>query len=249
MAQEIFDGEPVAFYRAKFNGATFTLDPEWAAESAQMGKLPIVLAMCRVGKPLYDDDKDGDRFKQVTFLVEEAVPLTGEMRTQASIFLAHEGQDGVIDFPTSADSQRLQQALRQQDRLAEFIAAEFGDDVLGEGETPVETAIRLLSAVKRMGEQTTKEAEAHMQDADDTRPVTPPAPGGSVVPPIPPESEIEVKPRAFQRAPFDPDDVEDFEVRDDHEPAEPGVERVGTLHGAGHEGKTRQLLDDVFADD
>lgn len=270
--QEIFDGEPIAFYRGKFNGVRFTLDPDWASSEAQMGKLPIVMVACRIGKPVYDDDKDGDRFKEVTFRVEEVVPLTGELRKQAMIYMAHMGEEGVIDFPTNPDSQRLQQALRQQEMLEQFLVAEFGDQAKGEGETPVEMAIRLLArnkaqAAARVPSDVTttdySEVEVVPQVEEDVdwaelaervkaakeqametgEPVVMAAQVKSVVPPIPPEEEM-TRRSSLKTGHFDPTDTDGFDAH--RNPSDPEVEVVGSVYGGTHSGATGRLLEDVF---
>jgi hypothetical protein len=270
--QEIFDGEPIAFYRGKFNGVRFVLDPDWAAGEAQMGKLPIVMVACRIGKPVYDDDKDGDRFKEVTFRVEEVVPLTGELRKQAMIYMAHMGEEGVIDFPTNPDSQKLQQALRQQERLEQFLVAEFGDQAKGEGETPVEMAIRLLAGNKAQRASTVPhdvtttdysdievlpqaeedvdwdELAERVQDAKEQametgEPVVMAAQVKSVVPPIPPEEEMGRR-STLKTGHFDPTDDDGFATH--HNSSDPEVEVVGSVYGGTHSGATGRLLEDVF---
>lgn len=263
--QEIYDGEPVAFYRAKFNGVRFTMDPEWAAGETQIGKLPIVLVACRIGKPVYDDDKDGDRFKEVTFRVEEVVPMTGELRKQAMIYMAHEGEDGVIDFPTNPDSLRLQQALRQQDRLLEYITKEWGGEV-GEGETPVEAAIRLLEEYRGAeapsdGSDIDPELAEFLEDEIVPGESIPPAPAlsaeqavavasqsaapvKSIVPPIPPE-EPSTRRSSLKTAGFDPNDVDGFEVRHP-EPSDPSVEVIGSVYRPDHADDMHELLEKVF---
>lgn len=259
--QEIFDGEPISFYRGKFNAVRFGLDPEWAAGEAQMGKLPIALVACRIGRPVYDDDKDGDRFKEVTFLVEEVLPLTGELRKQAMIYMAHMGDDGVLDFPTNPDSQRLQQALRQQETLEQFLVAEFGDRARAEGETPVEMAIRLLAGNKTQAEAHVPD-EATSQVADESwaelaerveaakdlaaelgEPVVMATQVKSVVPPIPPEEEMPRR-SSLKTGHFDPADVDGFEAH--RNPSDPEVEVVGSVYGGAHTGATGRLLEEAF---
>jgi hypothetical protein len=249
---EEFDGELIAYYRAKFNSVRFVMDRDWAVEHTQMGKLPVVLVACSVGKPVFDDDKDGDRYREVTLKVEEVVPLEGELKRQAMIYMAHMGEDGVIDFPTNPDSQKLQQAIRQQDRLAEYIAKEWGGQI-EDHETPVEAAIRLLeegrTAVAALLSPDVPDDEAELEASDRLEEVValaPPAPVKSVVPPIPPEEEMGVKTRRVKTAAFDPEDVDGFEVH--HDPSTtPGVERVGSVYGDRHSGETQEILEKAFS--
>lgn len=242
---ESIDGVPVEYYKAKFNGARFVMDRDWAVEQAQIGKMPVILVACTVSTPTFKPDKEGDLYREVTFIVEEVVPLEGELKRQAMVYMAHMGEDGVIDFPANPDSQKLQQAVRQQDRLAEYIEKEWGGQIR-EDETPVEAAIRLLEEGRTaVASLLTSSLAVEQSEADELEVVTP-APVVSIVPPIPLEEEMTRRPRFLKTGAFDPDDVDGFDVHHDV-PADPSVERVGSVYAGRHTGETREILDKAFS--
>lgn len=144
---EQIDGIDVEYYKGRFlAGSGHILDRGWALANARVGKLPIFLVAATVTwTPKID--RNGDMFKLVNFHTEEMLPLEGEMKRQAKIFLSQEGEDGVIDFGSDAEGQRLRVAVLEHERLEEYMAQEWAGEVR-EGESVADRAIRLLEELR-----------------------------------------------------------------------------------------------------
>lgn len=144
---EHLDGIEVEYYKGRFlAGSGHILDKPWAMQNAKVGKLPIFIVAASVTwAPKLD--KNGDLFKLVNFHAEEVVPLSGEMRRQAKIFLSQEGEDGVIDFGSDGEGQRLRLAVLEHERLEEYLRQEWAGEER-EGESLADRAIRLLEELR-----------------------------------------------------------------------------------------------------
>lgn len=237
MTQEIFDDEPVAYYRAKFNGAKFTLDSEWAIDHTKIGKAPVMVVLGRWSKPHYDDDRDGDRFKEVTLLVESVRHLEGEARRSAIHYL-QEGEMADMELPASDAEQKLSKAMGQDTKLQAYLEENWSKDA-EKGGTPVEVAIRLL-----------REFEAFLREGGEgveTAVSGPPA--AAVAPPVvgPPFVDLgpdeDDEPQNFSFGKFDEDD-DPTPRRVDLATGEI-IERVGTVNGAHHSGATEKILESI----
>ena len=253
---EEYDGEFVKYYKGRFNTAQFILDREWAMESAQMGKLPIFVVAARVGKPSYDDDKDGDRFKSVTFLTDVAVPIPkGEFRNQLRNYMRamvddpEGGGEGIaVDFPTSEEARRGRELLEEHGQLEQYLISEFGHEIR-EWESPIETCMRLLEAqrVKDAAKAISTPRLVEADDDDEPPAFLPDATGtaGTVGVQLPPMEEETFSTNRLKVGTFDPTDDEGFQVRHDAELGS-DVERIGSVYAEGHTGADKALIDAVM---
>lgn len=268
---EEYDGEVVNYYKGKFNTAQFILDREWAVENAQMGKLPICLVAARVGKPSYDDDKDGDRFKQVTFLTEAVVPLPkGPFRDQVRNYMRSvmdDDEGGIaVDFPVSDEARRGLAMLEEHNQLEQYLLSEYSHEIR-DWESPIETCMRLLEAQRikdrdagkvittpRLAELDEDEGEppasvapdkvVDLMDALETSVAAAKAARSGGVQ-LPPMEEETFSTDRLKVGTFDPTDDEGFVVRHDPELGS-DVERVGSVYSPSHTGADKALIDAVL---
>lgn len=139
--REMFDGYSVNAYQARFAG-TIDVEDEFA-ESLYTGRVTVWLLAARNGEAQFKEHPDGDSVTRKNVQkIEMAVPLDGELRNDAIVYLSHAGTQGGVSFRRERDEGS------EIDRLAGFLLRNFGQEIGADAsESAVDVAVRLLERV------------------------------------------------------------------------------------------------------
>lgn len=135
---EYIDDHPVVSYQIRFKNRADISEAD--AAHLKDGNLVVWLVRTVCEPPSYQtttkDSPDRRRFNVQA--VEEAVPLEGELRSQAVAYLEHGGDQGFINFDVPQYPEDV------GNELAEIRALLAERDVLQSGESPVDCLRRVL---------------------------------------------------------------------------------------------------------
>jgi len=138
MLRETFDGMTITEYLARFTG-TFDVDPEFA-EGLHTGKVTVWLVAASTEKTQIDSHQDaGEATRKNIQKIETAIPLAGELRDQAIVFLSYEGVQGHVGFIREGRSQDTE----AMDRLGNYLVQNYAEQ-MRDDESAVDLTIRLL---------------------------------------------------------------------------------------------------------
>lgn len=140
--REMFDGYTVDAYQARFSG-TIDVEDEFA-ESLYTGRVTVWLLAARNGEAQFKETADAESvIRKNVQKIEMAIPLDGQMRDEAIIYLSHAGTQGGVSFKRD-----VSQESEEIDRLAGYLLRNFGQEIGREAsESAVDVALRLLDRV------------------------------------------------------------------------------------------------------
>lgn len=136
---ELYDGIPVTSYQGRFTGS-FEVDGR-NNDLVKLGKVCVWVVVARSGESQTKEIADGEEAqRKVVQKVEAAIPLQGDLRDEAIVWLSHDGERGSIGF-----ARENTPAERQLEKLRLYLEEFHGDSLKGEGEeTVMDATMRLL---------------------------------------------------------------------------------------------------------
>lgn len=136
---ELYDGIPVTSYQGRFSGS-FEVDGR-NNDLVKLGKVCVWVVVARSGESQTKEVADGEEAqRKVVQKVEAAIPLEGDLRDEAIVWLSHDGERGSIGF-----ARENTPAERQLEKLRLYLEEFHGDSLKGEGEeTVMDATMRLL---------------------------------------------------------------------------------------------------------
>lgn len=157
---ELYDGIPVTSYQGRFSGS-FEVDGR-NNDLVKLGKVCVWVVVARSGESQTKEVADGEEAqRKVVQKVEAAIPLEGDLRDEAIVWLSHDGERGSIGF-----ARENTPAERQLEKLRLYLEEFHGDSLKGEGEeTVMDATMRLLDRLA-----SGVPVERDVEDLDDNEP-------------------------------------------------------------------------------
>lgn len=150
---ELYDGIPVTSYQGRFSGS-FEVDGN-NNDLLKLGKVCLWVVVARSGESQTKEIADGEEAqRKVVQKVEAAIPLQGDLRDEAIVWMSHDGERGSVGF-----ARENTPAERQLEKLGLYLEEFHGESLKPEGsESVIDATMRLLDRLA-MGVPIEREAQ------------------------------------------------------------------------------------------